>query len=679
MIRLVLPYIFGIGIQTFFRFEIPYWLFVPGLSLAVLFVMQFLPAWMAFKHRYTRGLLVNALLLSSGALACCAAQHQESKAYALQANQAACILTILDNLQQKEKSYATLARVQMIRDGNIQTMPGQCMLYLPLSAGATDIKPGNRIFTNISLRDIQPPRNPGEVDVKKIFARKGIYGQLFLRENRILILPGNEHAWMRDALLAHRGWILQTLSRYIRDTAARGLAEAILIGYRVNLDQELSGAYARTGVMHVIAISGLHISLIFSILLTAFRLVPVYGQNPWLHFLLAIPAIWWFSMLTGASASVMRSAVMSTLPVLASVLRRRTDSLNVLSASALLLLAFKPGWLWDTGFQLSYAAVLGILLYQSKIQRSLYVKHPLGRATWSLVSVTLAAQVFTTPLVWFYFRQFPLFFLISNLAAVPLSSLILLSELLVCALGKQPVLADTAGQLATELIRFLNNFITRMDRIPFSVIRNIYIDSTALCLLYGIIAGLHGFFRSGRRNWYLIVGGFSILLCAWQVLQTLEANRQSGLLVLQLRGQTAMIRLEGRTARQYLLPAAEGKMAGTLAILEKARQHYRVTRHESQMLGNASVQMLSAGNRRILVLAGHPSPFPWPRGAPPDMVLLTGNTRYSLEHIYRATGCLLFVADGSNALWKIQRWRKECEKLPLRLHSTAQQGSFLLD
>jgi competence protein ComEC len=641
--------------------------------------MQILPAWMAFKHRFTRGLLVNVLLLSSGALACCAAQHQESKAYALQTVRIPCILTIQDNLQRKGKSYTTLARVQMIREGIVQTMPGQCMLYLPLSVGTTDIKPGNRIYTTMPLQGIQPPRNPGEVDFKKIFARKGIYGQVYLRENRILVLAGNEHAWMRDALLAHRGLILQTLSRYIRDTAARGLAEAILIGYRVNLDQELSGAYARTGVMHVIAISGLHISLIFSILLTAFRLVPVYGKNPWLHLLLAIPAIWWFSMLTGASASVIRSAVMSTLPVLASVLRRRTDSLNVLSASALLLLAFKPGWLWDTGFQLSYAAVLGILLYQQKIQRSLYVKHPLGQASWSLVSVTLAAQVFTTPLVLFYFRQFPLFFLISNLAAVPLSSLILLSELMVCALGSQPTLAGTAGLVATELIHFLNNFITRMDRIPFSVIRNIYVDSTALCLLFGIIAGLHGFIRSGRRGWALIVVGFSLLLCTCQVLQSLEANRQSGMLVLQIHWHTAMIRFEGRTARQYLLPAPESNKAGTLAILEKARQHYRVIRHDSQLLGNASLQLLSTGHRRILVVSGHPSPFAWPGGSPPDMVLLTGNTRCSLEPIYRVTGCRLFVADGSNALWKIQQWQKESEKLPLRFHSTPQQGAFLLD
>jgi competence protein ComEC len=198
-------------------------------------------------------------------------------------------------------------------------------------------------------------------------------------------------------------------------------------------------------------------------------------------------------------------------------------------------------------------------------------------------------------------------------------------------------------------------------------------------MLFGLIAGIHGWLKTGSRAWMSFCCCLALLLGGWQAFQARKAHACHGLLVLQLPGETALLQLEGRLARQYIRPSRPGNPASLVSTLEKARQHHRIVRHENRILGHAGIQLLRNGNRRVLIVSGPTLPMEWKPGRAPDLILLTENTGTSLAQWYHLTGCRLFVADGSNAMWKIQQWRKEAEKLPLRLHSTPQQGAFLLD
>jgi competence protein ComEC len=655
------------------------WLAAVTILVVLAWLYRLIPPWSVYRWRFLPGLFLQGILACAGAICQCREAAMEQDASAIHASPAPYVLTLVETLQEKKNSFATVARVYRVAEGRTFLVPGYCLVYFRKHAAVTQLEPGARIFMHRELLAIRGPLNPGEIDFRAIRARQKIFHQVFLADTGFLQLPGRDISPIRATLLHHRQRVLEILRTYIPDTTALGLAEAILVGYRTDLQEEIASAYARTGVMHVIAISGMHLSLIFSIILAAFRLVPSYGRNPWLSLLVALPAIWWFSLLTGASASVMRSAVMSSLPVLAAILHRRTDARNILCASATLLLAFRPGWLLDTGFQLSYAAVLGILLYQKKIQAIMPMRHPAAKSLWSLVSVTLAAQVFTTPLVIFYFRQFPLLFLFSNLVAVPLSSVILLSTLLLCGVSWMPAAAARAGALSESLVRMLNACILRMDSVPFSVIHHLYIDLPLLCIFFGILACMHRWISSGKAAYLYWLLCLVILAISWQGYRNRELSRQDCLLVLQVQGQTVLFQARGRSARQLILPAPGGDAARAGHALEKARQHYRISRYSTGLLERDRLQLLGGGGQRILVITGRASLADWHGGPAPDLVLLTGNCRVSLEACYRVSGCARIVADGSNALWKIQQWRKEAEKLPLRLHSTPQQGAFLLD
>ena len=153
-----------------------------------------------------------------------------------------------------------------------------------------------------------------------------------------------------------------------------GLAEALLIGYKDDLDKTLVQSYSNTGVVHVIAISGLHLGLIYWLLLMLFK--PLQKRKlKWLRPVFILTGLWLFSLLAGAQPSVLRSAVMFTCIVLGDSFARKSSIYNTLALSALLLLCINPYWLWDVGFQLSYAAVLSIVIFMQPIYNWFYIKN----------------------------------------------------------------------------------------------------------------------------------------------------------------------------------------------------------------------------------------------------------------------------------------------------------------
>src|SRR5262245_60738277 len=168
--------------------------------------------------------------------------------------------------------------------------------------------------------------------------------------------------------------VLNILRANIKGEKELGLAEALLIGYKNDLDKTLVQSYSNTGVVHVIAISGLHLGLIYWLL--SWLCKPLQrGRNfKWLRLILILTGLWLFGLLAGAQPSVIRSAVMFTCIALGQSLTRKSSTYNTLALSAFILLCINPYWLWDVGFQLLYAAVLSIVIFMQPIYNWFYFK-----------------------------------------------------------------------------------------------------------------------------------------------------------------------------------------------------------------------------------------------------------------------------------------------------------------
>jgi competence protein ComEC len=273
-------------------------------------------------------------------------------------------------------------------------------------------------------------------------------------------------------------------------------------------------AFADTGVIHIIAISGLHLALICHLLQMVLKRFGRNNIGRWIKYFLITFCLWGYSLFSGASPSVLRAAVMFSLVLFARNLRRQSDLYNILAASAFLLLCFDPGWLWDTGFQLSYTAVLSLVLFSVPVKTLFVPQNKILKALWNAASVSIAAQILTTPVCIYYFQRFPTYFLFSNLLAVPLSSGILLGGFLLCVFYWIPPAEIFLGWLLSLMIKCLNGFVQFVSHLPAAVVKPLALDVPGLILIYFMIYCTYHFLVLRQKNWSI---GILVSICLFLI------------------------------------------------------------------------------------------------------------------------------------------------------------------
>src|SRR5687767_2118517 len=466
-IRFVIPLIAGIILQ--WHLQIP-----PGILWILLFVSAitaiaffFIPFFERYKLSLLNGLSVSALFIAVGGLLSWYKniQHDENWFGRKYNTKSSLVVTLLENPVEKTKSYKANAFVEYVlnNDSCIKTN-GKIILYFKKDSSLSDLAYGSQLVIAKPLQEIKNSGNPGGFDYKRYSLFQGITHQVYLREsfpsgkeNEFEILSTTKKDFFQQFINSSRVKVLNILRKNIKGEKELGLAEALLIGYKNDLDKTLVQSYSNTGVVHVIAISGLHLGLIYWLLTLLFK--PLQKRKfRWLRPIFILTGLWLFSLLAGAQPSVLRSAVMFTCIVLGDALDKKSSVFNSLALSAMLLLCINPYWLWDVGFQLSYAAVLSIVIFMQPVYHWFYIRNKILDLIWKLNAVTIAAQILTVPIVIYHFHQFPLSFMFTNFLAVPLSSFILLGEILLCILSFIPAVATITGTLISWLIRIMNSY-----------------------------------------------------------------------------------------------------------------------------------------------------------------------------------------------------------------------------
>jgi len=402
-------------------------------------------------------------------------------------------------LSEKENSFKVIASVQQVSDAHAtHVVTGTVILYLKKDSTFRRLGYGDQLVFNQPLQPIRNAGVPGGFDYRRYAAMQGIYQQVYLKPGECVVLPGKNIHRFKRWLLNTREKVTGILRRYIPGQEEAGLAEALLIGYKDDLDKTLLQSYTNTGVVHIIAISGLHVGLIYWLLSLLIKPLTIGGmlnakKLRWLKVIIILTGLWLFALLAGGGPSVLRSALMFSCMVVGEQFFTKTSVFNTLAASAFILLCIDPFWCWDVGFQLSYMAVLSIVVFMKPIYNLLFFQNKLLDGIWKLNALTLAAQVLTVPLSIYYFHRFPNYFLITNCIAVPLSTLIVLEEIILCALALLPFahrLAAPAGMVLQACIRGMNRFINHMERMPLASWNGLQINTLQLLLLYAAITGI---------------------------------------------------------------------------------------------------------------------------------------------------------------------------------------------
>jgi competence protein ComEC len=385
----------------------------------------------------------------------------------------------------KANSSENLLSVIGIKEG--QSWRPQRALVLVYHQLNTPLVPGQVIWVPKNPESLAPPSFPNEFDYKGYLASKGIHFRQFLGK-KLLVLPVPQAYQLKFTLEHLRHYFAQVIDRYVIRPESKQIALALLLGQKESLGKEVKQAYSATGTQHILAVSGLHVAIIYSILLLPLTYFKQEGHAlRKIYLFLVMGLIWIYALMTGFSPSVVRAVVMFSLVTLGQMRKRKPSIWNILSFSALLLLVLDPGVRTDLGFQLSYLAVAGIVGLQPLI---LQLWSPPNRVLdyfWQMAAVTLAAQLITSPLTIHYFHTFPSYFLLANLLIVPLSYLILCAGVPFLLLAWVPFLGRVLGAIVDFLLLLQNEVTYRIQDLPAALWQGIHLSFAGMLAMWGLL------------------------------------------------------------------------------------------------------------------------------------------------------------------------------------------------
>ena len=683
-VRLLLPFIIGIILQWYLQFLLPVIIMaVVGFGMAAC-LFYFLPLAVKFKLQSLQGMLINLLLLTVGLLVTWQKDIRHSTNwygnYYRDSNYI--IARIEEPLIEKAKSYKADAFVESVmNDDTAVNCKGKLLVYFSKDSAAQQLHYGDRILINKNLQAIKNSGNPGAFNYERYAAFQQTFHNVFLKEKDWALLPEKNVNGFKQFIFTARANILNSLRKNISTGKDElGIAEALLIGYTNDLDKDLVQAYSNTGVVHIIAISGMHLGLIYVMLVWLFARIPLVNKSKLVQVVLILSCLWLFSLLTGASASVLRSAVMFTFITIGKNLDKKSSIYNSLVASAFVMLCYNPCFLWDVGFQLSYLAVVGIIVFQKPIYNLVYIKNKWLDNVWKLMAISLAAQILTFPVCIYYFHQFPNLFLITNIIAVPLSSVILYAEIFLIAFSWIPFAGVYAGKITGWLVWLMNKVILTVNDLSFAVWDKIPATILSTCLLYAVVIGISAWLINKNKP----VFKFSLMaLLAFVMVQAYgkwQIKNQQKIIVYNVPQHRAI----------DLVQANEYTFIGDSALLEEGMlQNFHLKPARVALQLNNPKDIVSGclqqapfyqfGNKRILMI-NKPLVFePLQQKIDVDMIIISKSPKLYIRQLAAVFNCKQYVADASNSLWKIGKWKKDCEQLHLHLHSVPEKGAFIVD
>ncbi|MBL0317577.1 MAG: ComEC/Rec2 family competence protein [Flavobacteriales bacterium] len=386
----------------------------------------------------------------------------------------------------------------------------------------------DELWMSSGLTAIAGQKNPEEFDYANYQSHHHIYLQSYADSSQWKFSKRPKHH-SSLACSSCREYLLDILKSNDIEEREYAVLSALVLGKSTGIDAELMSAYAGVGAVHVLAVSGLHVALIYVLLAPLMK--KLLHSNKWRLIKTIIPTIllWTYAGITGFSPSVLRAALMFSFFIIADNYQKQNNIYNTMSASALVLLLYNPMMLLELGFQLSYLAVLGIVVLQQKIASLFYPGNKLLIWAWKLTAVSIAAQIATFPITIYYFHQFPNYFLLSNFLVIPLSTLILYVSLSFFAFSWIPVAGNFLAHLSAFLTRVMNDLMIWMNELPESVTNGISISLPEAICISGMIVFFTTWLFWKRSGAILPALALTLILAFAQVNEKLHIGHQENL------------------------------------------------------------------------------------------------------------------------------------------------------
>lgn len=573
-------------------------------------------------------------------------------------------LKIIESLKPdlySNKYYATVLSIDK------QAAGGKIILSIKKESVSELLSPDRTILVYGKFSKFQKPLNPGQFDYGGYLYHQEVHAQI-KTEERFMIHSQKGKPTLYGSAQNFRQYLVDCLQKTSISQQERSIIQALILGDKREIDKQLYDEYAAAGAVHILAVSGLHVGILFLILSFISRPLRNFKYGSVLQSVTIVLLLWGFAFLAGLSPSVVRSVSMFSFFAFALLIGRRTNGLNTLFLSYFFLLLFNPFWLFQVGFQLSYAAVFFILWTQPIFNRLGYSKHYIIRKSSGLITVSLSAQIGVLPLTLFYFNQFPGLFLVTNLVVLPVLTVFMVGGILVVGLASFHILPDRLALAYNFMIEKLNAFIGWISQQESFIFSDISFSKSKAVATYILIIATILWLHKKRFS-RLVFVLVSILLFFSVSIYDKSASSHSELWIFHANRSS----LIGYKNAQNLLLLH--KDSTRLSHHEFPVKTYKTKRNIRKTAYNPLPEVFRYNRQTILVLD---SLGTLPKNGNIDVLLLTNSPKINLRRVIDSLQPKQIIADGSNYPSFVQQWRKQSENSGAAFHYTGEDGAFLV-
>ncbi len=613
-------------------------------------------------------------------------QHQLTKE-----NKKYWVIGQIENIPTTKKTTKVILRLQKIGTDktHLQSTNGQLLCYVQTDSLSRKLNYGQQILIHGFINETESPKNPNQFNYKQYLAFQKIHHQTYIKSEswKLYQNSATDFLGIINKIRANK---VKQIQKHIKGEAEQGVAMALLLGYKEALSDEIQTAYSETGAIHVLAVSGLHVGIIAMILKFIFGRIR-FGKFQFLKPILIVLPLWFYAFLTGFSPSVIRATIMFSFVFIGLEMKNRPDVYNVLAASAFVILLIEPYFLFSVGFQLSYAAVLGIIYFQAKIAIWWLPKYKIVNYFWQLTTVSIAATLGTLPFTLYYFHQFPIWFWLSSAIVIPGAFLILCIGLAFFTIGLITGFDAFLGTILTWTIKIMNTAIQFIHHFPITKIKGLWFSEIEFYIITFTIITLGIFLQNRRIKWFLFSIISILTLAIISITQFYICQKQQKVIIYNVNNNSVIDFVEGTTV--YSFRNERLKQIDYEFASQDHQYHLNIETVDSFNINN-NLEINSLRKQGNLIqfhettffIINKQSGKKWQientlnaKKLQIDYLILRENPKINIADLSTQFEFKTIIFDSSNSYWYINNWIKECEDLQIRYHDVKQDFAFEME
>ncbi|MDL2289883.1 ComEC family competence protein [Paludibacteraceae bacterium OttesenSCG-928-F17] len=673
--RLLIPVIFGIILYQVL--ELPPWsLLLSIISSATLITISFLlrKSSLQYKFRWLFGCGIFLFLATISYFL--SFKTEEKNRFEHLSEKGKFLVELTHAPVEKARSYLCKIKVLQFSDSiTTHTSYGNAYLYLQKDSIVPTLLHGDRLIVETEFNPPETMRNPDGFDYGVYLERQGVGATAYASSENWVKAGRNKKTSVLLWANKCRNYLLDTYKKHGITGKEYAVLAALTLGYTDEIDTDLRKSYSTSGAMHILAVSGLHIGIIYAVLAFLFSFLNKSTKLRLVKSIIILLLLWCYAFITGLSPSVFRATLMFSFAAIGAIFSRKSLTYNTIFMSAFLMLLINPNLLFSVSFQLSYSAVLSIIFFQPKISGLFQINSKHLKWLWDLTAVSVAAQLGTAPFVLFYFQAFPNYFLLTNLIAIPLATLILYLAFALLLVSFIPLLPAIIAQLLKWVLLGLNFCIEFIDKLPYAT-STIAINHVQILFLFSILFLISYYFHKKSSPALIGVLCAALLFFSINLKINYDTLHSKKLIVYESYRDTHVNVIDGKSNYIYTTNQDDlFRTASTFWNNKKILPPQNIEEYTSFVDGF----FLFDGKRILILPEDYGRKYTSSKPFQIDYLIIGNKLKPRIHQLLECINPQMIICDKTITPWYLEQIKKGCEEKGIQFYSIKHQGAFIAE